>query len=166
MKVAGPIRATLKRIDAGQPAFHITPLEDLLSGSYRKRTTHFFLTGCLALLALLLAFIGIYGVVSYGVNLRVHEIGVRMALGARRSVILWIILQEALQMCLIGLPIGIGAALAAKHLIASLLFGVSATDAFIFIGTALFVIVTTLIAGCIPAYRASTINPSRSLRYE
>jgi len=117
-------------------------------------------------LALLLAFIGIYGVVSFSVSRRTHEIGVRIALGADKGDVLRMILKDSMGTCIIGLLLGTAGALAATRVIATMLYGVGSTDAAIFITALLFVAAVVLLASYIPARKAAMLDPARSLRYE
>ena len=124
------------------------------------------LSGFFAMLALLLASIGLYGLMSYAVIRRTREIGVRVALGAQRANVLWKVLRETITYALLGLAIGIPLALAATRLIASMLFGLSATDLPTIAGASLLLLVVALLAGYLPARRASSIAPIIALRNE
>jgi predicted permease len=166
MELAAQVRDVLKGIDPDQPAFDIMTLKDRLSGSLRGRRTNFSVIGSFAALALLMAFIGVYGVVSFSVSRRAHEIGIRMALGASKSNVLVMIIRESMSICLVGLLVGVAGALLATRIISSLLYKVSATDPLIFAAALLFVSVVVLIASYIPARRVATTDPARSLRYE
>jgi len=117
-------------------------------------------------LALVLASIGLYGVMSYAVARRTNEIGVRMALGASRGNVLWLVLRETLVMVAIGIAIGLPAALAASRLISNRLFGLSPNDPLTIAFAALALIVVAAVAGLIPARRASRVDPIVALRYE
>jgi ABC-type antimicrobial peptide transport system permease subunit len=118
------------------------------------------------LLAVLLASIGLYGVMSYTVTRRTAEIGIRIALGAERRDILWMISREVLVLCIIGIAIGVPAALAVANLVTNLLFGVKPNDPLV-IATAVFVMTgVALLAGYLPARRASKVDPLVALRYE
>lgn len=124
------------------------------------------LTAAFAGLAILLAGIGIYGVISYSVSQRTGEIGVRMALGANRWNVVRMVLREALRLCVIGLLIGSAAAVAAARLLQAQLFRVSALDPRIYLGVLIAVGLVTLIAGYVPAMRASAVEPLEALRQE
>ncbi len=117
-------------------------------------------------LALLLACIGLYGVLSYTVSQRTSELGIRMALGAQRGNVLWIILREALTVTIIGTAIGIATALAATKVLASMLFGLTARDPITLIGAAVILIAVATLAATLPAWRASRTDPMTALRYE
>jgi predicted permease len=124
------------------------------------------LSGFFAVLALLLASIGLYGLMSYAVTRRTREIGIRVALGAQRESVLWIVLRETLVLALIGIAIGIPSALAATRLIATMLFGLSPSDLPTITGVSLLLLLVALFAGYLPARRASSIDPMDALRTE
>jgi len=124
------------------------------------------LSGFFAALAILLASIGLYGLMSYAVTRRTREIGIRVAVGAQRQNVLWLVLRETLALALFGIAIGIPSALAATRLIASMLFGLSPSDLPTITGVSLLLLVVALFAGYLPAQRASVIDPIVALRTE
>jgi ABC-type antimicrobial peptide transport system permease subunit len=125
-----------------------------------------FLVGLFAALALLLATIGMYGVISYSVNQRMHEFGLRMALGARPRDLMRLIVGQGLRLSLVGAAIGLLFAAAFARLLGSLLYGVSGTDPVTFAGVAVLALSTTSLACYLPARRASDADPMQSLRAE
>jgi predicted permease len=118
------------------------------------------------LLALMLACIGLYGVLSYTVSQRTSELGIRMALGAQRGNVLWLILREALTVTIIGAAVGLATALAATKVLASMLFGLTARDPITLIGAAIILLAVATLAATLPAWRASRTDPMTALRYE
>jgi hypothetical protein len=117
-------------------------------------------------LALLLASIGLYGLTSYSVSRRTREIGIRATLGAQQTTIIWLVLREALALVLLGLAVGIPSAVAASRLIASMLFGISPGDPTTTAAVSLLLLGSALFAGCVPARRATKVDPMVALRYE
>src|SRR5207237_378323 len=160
------VREAVAAVDPTIPTGHLRSMDQVLSHSLALRNVMRVLLTFFAALALLLASIGIYGVISYAVATRTREIGVRIALGAQRADVLRIVLGEGLKLILAGATLGLAAAFALTKLLGSLLYGVSATDPAIFaFGTALLVIVA--LAAChIPARRAMRVDPIVALRYE
>jgi ABC-type antimicrobial peptide transport system permease subunit len=124
------------------------------------------LSAFFAALALLLASIGLYGLMSDAVTRRTREIGIRVAVGAQRQNVLWLVLRETLALALGGIAIGIPSALAATRLIASMLFGLSPSDLSTITSVSLLLLLVALLAGCLPARRASAIDPIVALRIE
>jgi ABC-type antimicrobial peptide transport system permease subunit len=124
------------------------------------------LSGFFAALALLLASVGLYGLMSYSVNRRTREIGIRMALGAQRGTVLGQVLQEAFALGLVGIALGIPCALAANRLIGSMLFGISPDDLPTILAVSVMLLAVTLLAGYMPAQRASRVDPMVALRHE
>jgi putative ABC transport system permease protein len=160
------IREVVSSIDKDQPIFAIATMNQLLSDSVATRRITLVLLGFFSGLALVLATIGIYGVISYSVSQRTHEIGIRMALGARRSEVLRLVLGQGMKLTLIGIGIGACAAFGLVRLMSSLLYGVSAADAETFVGVAVLLGIVAVLACYIPARRAMRVDPLVALRYE
>ena len=141
-------------------------LSEVVSGEIGEERVIALLSGFFAGLALLLASIGLYGLMSYAVTRRTREMGIRVALGAQRESVLWIVLRETLALTVIGLAVGIPAAIAACRLISSMLFGLSASDPLTIAAVSLLLLAVALLAGYLPARRASSIDPLVALRSE
>jgi len=158
------VREQVQAIDPTLPVFGGQTLNETVSGSLAQRRFSMEIVGLFALTSLLLAALGIYGVISYLVNERTHEIGIRLALGAARTNILQMVLGQGLRLALIGAAVGIAAALVVSRLIASLLYGVRPTDPLTFAGVAILFIGVALLACYLPARRATKIDPMIALR--
>jgi putative ABC transport system permease protein len=164
--LAASIRHAIERINSDEVMYETESMDGVISDSLASRRFGMILLGVFAALALMLACVGIYGVISYLVGQRTHEIGVRIALGAQRSDVLRLILGEGARMALIGVGIGIAAALGLTQLIASELFGVTAHDPLTFAGVSLVLMLVAVAACYIPARRAMRVDPIVALRYE
>jgi predicted permease len=159
------IRNVVQSLDADLPV-DVTKLEDYLEVWRQPSRIVAALSGALGALALLLASIGVYGVVSYSVSRRVHEIGVRMALGADRTEVMKLVLEQAMRPVLIGGVVGVAACAAVSHVLSSMLFGLSAHDPIAFISVPLLLLIVAMVASYIPARRAMSVDPIVALRYE
>ena len=165
-QLAGAIRNTVWSLDKDLPVANIRTMEELLSESVarpRFRTFAFLILGSLALV---LAVTGIYGVMSYMVTQRTREIGIRVALGAQRGNVLSLVIRQGMSLAVIGVVIGLGAALMLVRLMTSLLFGVSATDPATFAAITFLLLAVALVACWLPARRATKVDPLVALRYE
>ena len=148
------------------PVSDLHPIQEVLTDSIARQRFNMLLLGNFAAVAPLLAAVGIYGVISYSVGQRSHEIGIRMALGARREEVLKLVVGQGLKLTLIGVAIGIAGALALTRLLSSLLYGVKPTDPPTFIAVSLILTALALAACYIPARRAMKVDPMVALRYE
>ena len=159
-------RAKVRELDRDVPISNVNTMEQLVAQSVAQRRFGMFLVGIFAALALVLAVIGIYGVVSYSVAQRTNEIGVRMALGASASDVLTMVLKNGMTLALIGVGIGLAAAFAATRLMAAMLFEVKPTDVATFAIVSVGLILVALLACYVPARRAMKVDPLVALRYE
>jgi predicted permease len=164
--LASSVMKTLRQINPAQPATEFRPLQQLVDHAVSPRRFFLSLVTCFAGLGLLLASLGIYGVISYSVAQRTQEIGIRMALGATRSQVQFGVITKTLQMALLGVGMGAVASLAAGRWIASLLFGTEPTDPVTFAGIVLLLSAVAFIAGYLPARRAANVDPMVALRHE
>jgi putative ABC transport system permease protein len=164
--LASLVRAQFAAIDPAQPVFDITTMTQRLDDSIETPRFNMTLIAIFAAIALALAMIGIYGVISYFVSQRTHEIGIRVALGAGRSDILWLVLGQGALMILTGLALGVAGSLVLTRYLANLLYGVRPIDPLTMISVAALLIIVALAACYIPARRALRLDPMTALRYE
>ncbi len=162
----GALRAASLQLDSDQVVYDFKPMEQIVSNSIGSQRFTMLLLGVFAALALVLSAVGIYGVISYLAGQRTHEIGIRMALGAQRKDVLQMVLDEGMRTALIGVGIGVAAALGLTRLMAKLIFGVGATDPLTFAGVAILLLLVALAACYVPARRAMHVDPIVALRYE
>jgi putative ABC transport system permease protein len=160
------VKRALYAIDRDQPVFNVRTMDQVIDDSTASRRMTLALLGVFALVALALASIGIYGVMSYTVGQRTHEIGIRMAMGAETGGVLRLVVGQGMRLALTGVASGLVLALAATRVVSSLLYGISRTDPAIFAGTAAALLVVALAACYLPARRAARVDPVVSLRYQ
>ncbi len=160
------IRQASTNFDSGQVVYDFTRMTKIVSDSIATQRFTMLLLGIFSGLALLLSSVGIYGVISYLVGQRTHEIGIRMALGAQRRDVVCMVLGEGLRVALVGVAAGILAALGLTHLMTQMIFGVRAVDPLTFAGVAIVFMFVALAACYIPARRAMRVDPIVALRYE
>jgi putative ABC transport system permease protein len=153
-------------VDRDLPVYRVTTMERMVADSLAQRRFSMFLFGVFAALALVLAVVGLYGVMSYAVAQRTHEIGLRMALGAQGRDVLRMIIGQGMTLVAVGLGLGLLGALMLTRVMSSLLYGVSATDPLTYAGIALLLAAVAFLASYIPARRATKVDPMVALRYE
>jgi predicted permease len=162
--LASSVMSTLRQINPGQPATEFRPIQRLVDHVVSPRRFFVLLVGVFAALGLILASLGIYGVISYSVTQRTQEIGIRMALGATQARVQLAVIANTLRLAVIGIAVGTVASFAISNLIASLLFGTPPTDRTTFLSMILLLLMVALFAGYLPARRASRIDPMIALR--
>ena len=160
------LREQVQSVDPELPVFGAQTLDEILSDSLSERRFSMEMIGVFALAALLLAGLGIYGVISYVVSERTHEIGIRLALGAQRTAILQMVLGQGLKLAMAGAAVGLVGALIMSHLMAGLLYGVTPDDPATFAGVTGLLMLVAVLACYIPAWRAVRVDPLIALRYE
>jgi len=160
------VRRTLRDVNTNISVDEVTNLLEYVSRSLVQQKLVALLAGFFGLLALLLACVGLYGVLSYSVARRRNEIGIRMALGATTLDVLKLVIRNGMMLTLIGLALGLPGAFALTRLVSTILFGVTSTDVATFVGVSLTLIVVALIACYIPARRATRVDPLTALRYD
>ena len=162
----GAIRQQVYSLDKDQPLSNVRTMEQIISESVGDRRLATQMIGGFALVALFLAAVGIYGVMSYAVAQRTHELGIRMAIGAQQWDVLKLVLRQGMLLTFVGIAIGLAGSLAIGRIIASLLFGVTTTDMLTFVAVSLVATATALLACLIPARRATKVDPMKALRCE
>jgi putative ABC transport system permease protein len=164
--VAPAARNVIRNLDREQAIGQVSTMEALLAKSIARARFSSTLLSVFSIVALVMAAVGIYGVMSYSVLQRTHEIGLRMALGAQKSDVLKLIVKQGVVLGLCGVAAGLAASYGLTRLIATLLFEVTATDKSTFAAVAVGLFLVTLIACFVPARRATKVDPMRALRYE
>jgi putative ABC transport system permease protein len=166
LDVAMAVRRAVQQVDSDQPVIQLRTMEEVISESIWRQHVSASVLAIFAAIALLLAAIGIYGVISYSMSRRTHELGIRSALGATRSDVLGLALREGLRLTLVGLFAGIILAWGLTRLLAGLLYGVRPHDPVIFAALSLLLGAVALVGAYIPAHRAAAVDPMVALRYE
>ena len=160
------VEREMRTIDAALPVGRLRTVDSVVSQSLARENFNTLLLTLFAAIALLLAAIGIYGLISYGVEQRMQEIGIRIALGAARGDVLRMIVSQGAKLAAIGVAAGLAAAFGLTRLLSSLLYGVKASDPVTFAGVAVAIGLVALSASYIPALRAAAVDPNRALRHE
>jgi ABC-type antimicrobial peptide transport system permease subunit len=166
MSLSEQVRQAIWKVDRDQPMWKIRTVEFLVNRSVADRKFLMALMGIFAVIALVLTTVGLYGVISYLVNQRTQEIGIRMALGAQVGQILRMVMRHAMLLVAIGIGVGLTASWLLTRLIETLLFQVSATDPITFVGISVLLVAVALAACYLPARRAARVDPLRALHYE
>jgi predicted permease len=166
MSVAAAAKQAILHVDPDVPMAQARSLEEVLSASLGRRRFNTIMLGTFAALALALASVGIYSVLSYSVSRRVHEIGIRMALGADRREVIRMVVKEGMATAAVGITAGLVAAFGLTRLLASMLYGVTPSDPVTFVAGALLLGIVSLLACYVPAHRATKVDPMVALRYE
>jgi len=160
------VRRAVAKLDLREVIYNVQTLDEVVSRSFAARRLSMILLSAFAALALVLACVGIYGVISYVVGQRTHEIGIRLALGAQGNDVLRLVMGQGVGMAMIGVAIGMGAALGLTRLMVNQLFGVSAHDPLTFGGVGVLLIAVAAAACYVPARRAMRVDPIVALRHE
>jgi putative ABC transport system permease protein len=166
LSLVAAVRAQVNAIDADQPIYNVHAMDELIAGSLAARRLNLWLLAVFAGTALVLAAVGIYGVIAYSVTQRAREIGIRMALGAQPADVLRLVVRQGMMPVVMGLAAGTAGALLLTRVMATLLFGVSASDPLTFAAVAALLTLVALLACAVPAWRAIKIDPSSALRCE
>ena len=166
LRLVGAIKNQIWSVDPDQPVASVSTMEQVLAGSVAPRRFNALLIGLFAAVALALAAVGIYGVISYAVSQRTHELGIRVALGAQGSDVLKLVVGQGMALAVTGVGLGLAAAVWLTRLMSTLLFGVSPTDAPTFVAVAVLLTAVALAACVVPARRATRVDPMVALRYE
>jgi predicted permease len=164
--ITAAVREAIAQVDARLPITDVTPIEQQFVASLRQERLVAQLVSFFGLLALVLASVGLYGVMAQAVARRTGEIGIRMALGAAQGKILWMVLRETLLLVVVGIAIGVPAALASGRLISTQLYGLDASDPVTLVIATVILTLIAALAGYLPARRASRVDPTEALRYQ
>jgi putative ABC transport system permease protein len=166
LKLAGDIQTIAADIDSGQPLYEIQTMDKVVSNSVAEPRFNTLLFGIFGALALVLAAVGIYGVMAYSVAQRIKEIGIRMALGARRSDIFGLIISRGLILALVGIGAGVAGAISLTRYLETLMFEIKGTDPVTFVSVGLLMTAVAILACYLPARRAAKVDPMITLRHE
>jgi len=165
-QLVGAVKQEIRAVDKDATFLFVQTMKELMGYALWGDRMSFLFVGALGCLGIFLTTVGLYGVVAYLVGRRTHEIGIRMALGARRQDVFALVLRQGLRIALIGIPLGLAAAAAVARLISSNLYGVKPTDLTVFLGSSVLVLAVAMLASYLPARRATKVDPIVALRYE
>jgi ABC-type antimicrobial peptide transport system permease subunit len=160
------VRQAAREVDANLPLYSIKTLATQVDESLAQERLISVVSSVFGLLSLLLASIGLYGIMAYAVSQRTRELGIRMALGARRSLVLLMVLRQGMTLVLLGIGLGLAVSLSGSRIVTSQLFGITATDPLTFVGAPILLLTVALVACCVPARRATKVDPLIALRQE
>jgi putative ABC transport system permease protein len=166
MRLVPAIRGAIRAVDRGNPVANIRPMREVVATSIARQNFNMALFAAFAGLALALAAVGIYGVMAYSVSQRKHELGIRIALGAGRADVMRLVVGQGMALAAAGIALGLAAAFFATRLLATLLWGVTATHVPTYAAMAAVIAAVALVASFIPATRATAVDPIIALRYE
>jgi putative ABC transport system permease protein len=164
--LVGAVREAVWAVDKDQPVSNVRTMDQVFALAVSRERFQMLLLALFAALALVLACVGLYGVISYAVAQRTHEIGVRMALGAQPRDVLRLVIRQGMVLTIAGLVVGVGVGLAATRVMTDMLFGVTATDAVTFVSVGVLLVIVAFLACYVPARRATKVDPLVALRYE
>jgi putative ABC transport system permease protein len=164
--LVGAVREAVWAVDKDQPISNVRTMDQVFGAAVSRERFQMLLLALFAALALVLACVGLYGVISYAVAQRTHEIGVRMALGAQSRDVLSLVIRQGMVLTIAGLLVGIAVGLAATRVMSDMLFGVTATDAVTFVSAGVLLVIVAFLACYVPARRATKVDPLVALRYE
>jgi putative ABC transport system permease protein len=164
--LVGAVREAVWAVDKDQPISNVRTMDQVFAAAVSRERFQMLLLALFAALALVLACVGLYGVISYAVAQRTHEIGVRMALGAQSRDVLSLVIRQGMVLTIAGLLVGIAVGLAATRVMSDMLFGVTATDAVTFVSAGVLLVIVAFLACYVPARRATKVDPLVALRYE
>ncbi len=166
MAIARAVEGAIHTVDPALPVYGVRPLESSIATAYFAQKMGGSLLGLFGALALVLAAVGLYGVLAYNVTQRSREVGIRMALGAGRADVLRLVVGQGLRFAAIGLAIGLAMSVAVTRLMSKLLYGVSPLDPLVIAGVVLLLALVSVSSSLLPAWRATRINPILAIRYQ
>jgi predicted permease len=164
--LAARLQAAVRAVDPSQAVYNVRPMEEVIAGAIAPRRANTMLITIFGVVAVALAAVGVYGVIAYGVSRRTREIGIRVALGARRGDVLALVAREGVLLAVAGVALGVAGAWALRRVVASLLYGIAPSDPPTFLAAALALLLVALLATLLPARQALRVDPARTMRTE